>query len=111
MEDASTAIADYNTRLGLTGEDLQGISKQALQVADMLGIDNHRAEFSHLENALVSADTFLHKNCFSRGIKTYSRNKSNNQRRKKQQAEKAAKDIKKTFQKKVQFSHTTPTRK
>ena len=39
MEDASTAIADYNTRLGLTGEDLQGISKQALQVADMLGED------------------------------------------------------------------------
>lgn len=39
MEDASQAIADYNTRLGLTGEDLQDISKQALQVSDMLGED------------------------------------------------------------------------
>lgn len=39
MEDASTAIADYNTRLGLTGENLQGISKQALQVSDLLGED------------------------------------------------------------------------
>lgn len=39
MEDASKAIADYNTRLGLTGPELQGISKQALQVSDMLGED------------------------------------------------------------------------
>lgn len=29
MEDASKAIADYNTRLGLTGPQLQEISKQA----------------------------------------------------------------------------------
>lgn len=39
MEDASQAIADYNTRLGLTGPALQDISVQALQVADMLGED------------------------------------------------------------------------
>ena len=39
MEDASSAIADYNTRLGLTGENLQGVSKQALQVSDLLGED------------------------------------------------------------------------
>lgn len=39
MEDASQAIADYNTRLGLTGPELQDISKQALQVSDMLGDD------------------------------------------------------------------------
>lgn len=39
MEDAGKAIADYNTRLGLTGEALQGISVQAIQVADMLGED------------------------------------------------------------------------
>ena len=39
MEDASKAIADYNTRLGLTGPQLQEISKQALQVNDMLGDD------------------------------------------------------------------------
>ena len=39
MEDASTAIADYNTRLGLTGPELQNISTQAIQVADMLGDD------------------------------------------------------------------------
>lgn len=39
MEDASSAIADYNTRLGLTGETLQGVSTQALQVSDMLGED------------------------------------------------------------------------
>ena len=39
MEDASKAIADYNTRLGLTGPALQNISKQAIQVADMLGED------------------------------------------------------------------------
>lgn len=39
MEDASKAIADYNTRLGLTGENLQDLSKQAIQVSDMLGED------------------------------------------------------------------------
>ena len=39
MEDASQAIADYNTRLGLTGTELQGLSKQAIQVSDMLGDD------------------------------------------------------------------------
>lgn len=39
MEDASKAIADYNTRLGLTGPVLQDISVQAIQVADMLGDD------------------------------------------------------------------------
>jgi TP901 family phage tail tape measure protein len=39
MEDASKAIADYNTRLGLSGEPLQEISKQALQVSNMLGDD------------------------------------------------------------------------
>ena len=39
MEDASKAIADYNARLGLTGPQLQEISKQALQVSDMLGDD------------------------------------------------------------------------
>lgn len=38
-EDASKAIADYNTRLGLTGPQLQEISKQAIQVSDMLGDD------------------------------------------------------------------------
>lgn len=39
MEDASKAIADYNTRLGLTGPQLQEISEQAIQVSDMLGDD------------------------------------------------------------------------
>ncbi len=39
MEDTGTAIADFNTRLGLTGPQLQEISKQALQVSDMLGDD------------------------------------------------------------------------
>lgn len=39
MEDAGQAIADYNTRLGLTGPELQNISKQAIQVSDMLGDD------------------------------------------------------------------------
>lgn len=39
MEDASKAIADYNTRLGLTGPVLQDISKQTIQVSDMLGED------------------------------------------------------------------------
>lgn len=39
MEDASKAIADYNTRLGLSGPVLQELSKQAIQVSDMLGDD------------------------------------------------------------------------
>lgn len=39
MESASKAVADFNTRLGLTGPELQDISKQALQVSDMLGDD------------------------------------------------------------------------
>lgn len=39
MEDTSQAIADYNTRLGLTGTGLQDISQQALQVSDMLDED------------------------------------------------------------------------
>jgi len=39
MEDGAQAIADYNTRLGLTGPELQEISKQAIQVSDMLGDD------------------------------------------------------------------------
>lgn len=39
MEDTSKAIADYNTRLGLTGDELSGISKQALQVSSMLEED------------------------------------------------------------------------
>ena len=39
MDDAGKAIADYNTRLGLTGKELQGVSTQAIQVADMLGED------------------------------------------------------------------------
>lgn len=39
MDDTSRAIADYNTKLGLTGPQLQEISKQALQVSDMLGDD------------------------------------------------------------------------
>ncbi len=39
MEDAGKAIADYNTRLGLTGEELQGVSKQAISVSKMLGED------------------------------------------------------------------------
>ena len=39
MEDASKAIADFNTRLGLTGEELADMSTKALQVSDMLGED------------------------------------------------------------------------
>jgi len=39
MDDAAKAIADYNTRLGLTGTELQELSKQAIQVSDMLGED------------------------------------------------------------------------
>jgi len=39
MEAASQAIADFNTRLGLTGPELEGVSKQAIQVSNMLGDD------------------------------------------------------------------------
>ena len=39
LEDASNVIADYNTRLGLTGTALQGLSTQAIQVSKMLGDD------------------------------------------------------------------------
>ena len=39
LDDASTAIADLNTRLGLTGETLETMSKQAIEVSDMLGED------------------------------------------------------------------------
>ena len=39
MSDAAQAIADYNTRLGVTGETLETLSKQAIQVSDMLGDD------------------------------------------------------------------------
>ena len=39
MDNASKAIADYNTLLGLTGPVLQTMSTQAIQVADMLGED------------------------------------------------------------------------
>ena len=39
VEKASAAIADYNTLLGLTGTDLQGVSQAALSVSNMLGDD------------------------------------------------------------------------
>lgn len=39
MGDAAQAISDYNTRLGVTGDTLETLSKQALQVSDMLGDD------------------------------------------------------------------------
>lgn len=39
MGNASKAIADYNTRLGLSGEVLQNVSTQAIQVSDMLDED------------------------------------------------------------------------
>lgn len=39
LDDASTVIADYNTRLGVTGDTLKGLSTQAIQVASMLGED------------------------------------------------------------------------
>ncbi len=39
MGDAAQAIADYNTRLGLTGPTLEKLSTQALQVSSMLGDD------------------------------------------------------------------------
>ncbi|MDY3011435.1 MAG: phage tail tape measure protein [Clostridiales Family XIII bacterium] len=36
---AAQAIADYNTKIGLTGPALQNISKQAIQVSDILNED------------------------------------------------------------------------
>ena len=39
MEDASKTVADYNTRLGLTGDALTSLSKQAIAVSSMLGDD------------------------------------------------------------------------
>lgn len=39
MEDAAKAIADYNTRLGLSGGELQWLSQQALAASEMLGED------------------------------------------------------------------------
>lgn len=36
-ENAATAIADFNTRLGLSGETLQEVSKQALYLSENLG--------------------------------------------------------------------------
>ncbi len=37
MEDAGNAIADYNTRLGITGDVLSEVSSQAIAVSNMLG--------------------------------------------------------------------------
>lgn len=39
MADASTAIADYNTRLGVTDGVLEDLSTKAIQAADILGED------------------------------------------------------------------------
>lgn len=39
LGDVSTAIADYNTRLGVTGTTLESLSTQALQASEMLGED------------------------------------------------------------------------
>ncbi|MDD3139616.1 MAG: phage tail tape measure protein [Lachnospiraceae bacterium] len=39
IEDAGQAIADYNTRLGLSGKPLQNLSQQALEVNKILGED------------------------------------------------------------------------
>lgn len=39
LDKASTAVADYNTLLGLSGETLENISKQAIQVEALLGDD------------------------------------------------------------------------
>ena len=39
MEDTSKAISDYNTRLGLTGEELEIMSKQALIASQLLDED------------------------------------------------------------------------
>ncbi len=39
MEEAAQAIADYNTRLGVTGDTLEELSKQAISVSDIMGED------------------------------------------------------------------------
>lgn len=39
MESASTAVADLNTRLGLTGEPLQQLSKQFIELSRITGTD------------------------------------------------------------------------
>lgn len=39
FEDASTAVADLNTRLGLTGEPLQRLSRQFLELSRITGTD------------------------------------------------------------------------
>ncbi len=39
MEAASQTIADWNTRLGVTGDTLETLSKQSLYVSDMMGED------------------------------------------------------------------------
>lgn len=39
MEDAGKAISDYNTRLGLTDDQLGALSKQAIAASNMLGED------------------------------------------------------------------------
>ena len=39
VENSSQAIADYNTRLGISGDTLETLSGQAIQVSDMLGED------------------------------------------------------------------------
>lgn len=39
MEDASKAVTDYNTRLGLTGNNLKELSRQAVAVSGMLKED------------------------------------------------------------------------
>lgn len=39
MDNAAQAVADFNTRLGVAGPTLQELSRQAVQVSDMLGDD------------------------------------------------------------------------
>ena len=39
LDDASTAIADLNTRLGLTGDNLETMAEQSLMVTKTLGDD------------------------------------------------------------------------
>lgn len=39
MDNAAQAVADFNTRLGVSGPTLQELSRQAVQVSDMLGDD------------------------------------------------------------------------
>ena len=39
MEDASKAVADYNTKLGLTGKELEGMSKKAILASQLLDED------------------------------------------------------------------------